>query len=111
MDRDRDLVEAAQRGDPAAVVDLVHSTGYRLFALGYRILRDVDQPSNSKEPRLGLRASPDIPSWFQRAQGKPGGVRAAQLPAFGPEALELVGSQTVADLLDLHFVVRGHLGE
>ena len=47
MDHDRDLVEAAQRGDQAAFVDLVHSTGDRLFALGHRILRDVDRTEDA----------------------------------------------------------------
>ena len=52
MDRDRDLVEAAQRGDQAAFVDLVRSTGDRFFALAYRMLRDVDRAEDALQDAL-----------------------------------------------------------
>ena len=52
MDRDRTLVEAAQRGDQSAFVDLVRSTGDRLFALAYRILRDVDRAEDALQDAL-----------------------------------------------------------
>ena len=49
---DRDLVEAAQRGDEAAFVDLVRSRGDRLFAIAYRILRDVDRAEDALQDAL-----------------------------------------------------------
>jgi RNA polymerase sigma-70 factor (ECF subfamily) len=72
--RDRDLVEAAQRGDQAAFVDLVRSTGDRLFALGYRILRDVDRTEDALQDALviawrdlrGLRDPDRFDAWINR---------------------------------------------
>jgi RNA polymerase sigma-70 factor (ECF subfamily) len=52
VDRDRDLVEAAQRGDQVAFMDLVRSSGDRLFALAYRILRDVDRAEDALQDAL-----------------------------------------------------------
>ena len=49
---DRDLVEAAQRGDQAAFVDLVRSRGDRLFAIAHRILRDVDRAEDARQDAL-----------------------------------------------------------
>ena len=49
---DRDLVEAAQRGDQAAFVDLVKSRGDRLFAIAHRILRDVDRAEDALQDAL-----------------------------------------------------------
>jgi len=49
---DRDLVEAAQRGDHAAFVDLVRSHGNRFFAIAYRILRDVDRAEDALQDAL-----------------------------------------------------------
>ena len=74
MARDRDLVEAAQRGDQAAFVDLVHSTGDRLFALGYRILRDVDRTEDALQDAMviawrdlrGLRDPDRFDAWLHR---------------------------------------------
>src|SRR6188768_2398726 len=42
----------AQRGDQSAFVDLVRSTGDRLFALAYRILRDVDRAEDALQDTL-----------------------------------------------------------
>ena len=72
--RDRDLVEAAQRGDQAAFVDLVRSTGDRLFALAYRILRDVDRTEDALQDALviawrdlrGLRDPDRFDAWINR---------------------------------------------
>ena len=52
VDRDRTLVEAAQRGDQSAFVDLVRSTGDRFFALAYRILRDADRAEDALQDAL-----------------------------------------------------------
>jgi hypothetical protein len=43
MHVDRDLVEAARRGDREAYADLIRVRGDRLFAIAQRILRDVDR--------------------------------------------------------------------
>ena len=58
---DRELIEAAQRGDQAAFVDLVRSHGDRLFALAYRILRDVDRAEDAVQDALVI-AWRDLPS-------------------------------------------------
>jgi RNA polymerase sigma-70 factor (ECF subfamily) len=71
---DRELVEAAQRGDQAAFVDLVRSRGNRLFAFAYRILRDVDRAEDAVQDALVIawRDLPDLrdpdrfDAWSQR---------------------------------------------
>jgi RNA polymerase sigma-70 factor (ECF subfamily) len=71
---DRHLVEAAQRGDQAAFVDLVRLRGGRLFAIAHRILRDVDRAEDALQDALVI-AWRDLPSlrdpdrfdyWLQR---------------------------------------------
>src|SRR3954447_20201086 len=59
---DRDLIEAAQRGDQAAFVDLVRSRGDRFFAIAYRILRDVDRAEDALQDALVIawRDLPDL---------------------------------------------------
>ena len=57
---DRDLVEAAQRGDQAAFVDLVRSRGDRLFAIAHRILRDADRAEDALQDALVI-AWRDLP--------------------------------------------------
>jgi RNA polymerase sigma-70 factor (ECF subfamily) len=59
---DRDLVEAAMRGDQAAFVDLVQSRGDRLFAIAHRILRDVDRAEDALQDALVIawRDLPDL---------------------------------------------------
>src|SRR5690349_8685981 len=52
VSRDRDLVESAQRGDQSAFMDLVHSRGDRLFAIAFRILRDVDRAEDALQDAL-----------------------------------------------------------
>jgi RNA polymerase sigma-70 factor, ECF subfamily len=58
---DRDLVEAAQRGDQAAFVDLVKLRGGRYFAIAHRILRDVDRAEDALQDALVI-AWRDLPS-------------------------------------------------
>jgi RNA polymerase sigma-70 factor, ECF subfamily len=58
---DRDLVEAAQRGDQSAFVDLVKLRGGRLFAIAHRILRDVDRAEDALQEALVI-AWRDLPS-------------------------------------------------
>jgi RNA polymerase sigma-70 factor (ECF subfamily) len=74
VDRDRDLVEAAQRGDQAAFVDLVASCGDRLYALAYRILRHADRAEDALQDALviawrdlrGLRDPDRFDAWVNR---------------------------------------------
>lgn len=75
---DRDLIEAAQRGDQAAFVDLVRYRGNRLFAIAHRILRDVDLAEDALEDALqdalviawrdlpGLRDPDRFDAWIHR---------------------------------------------
>jgi RNA polymerase sigma-70 factor (ECF subfamily) len=58
---DRDLVEAAQRGDQGAFMDLVRSRGDRLFSIAQRILRDVDRAEDALQDALVI-AWRDLPS-------------------------------------------------
>src|SRR6187399_214902 len=71
---DRDLVEAAQRGDQSAFVDLVRLHGDRLFSIAQRILRDVDRAEDALQDALviawrdlpGLRDPDRFDFWLQR---------------------------------------------
>ncbi len=58
---DRELVEAARRGDREAFADLVRARGDRLFALAQRILRDVDRTGDALQDALVI-AWRDLPS-------------------------------------------------
>jgi len=49
---DRDLVEAAQRGDRQAFVDLIRPRSHRLFAIAQRVLRDVDRAEDALQDAL-----------------------------------------------------------
>lgn len=72
--RDRAMVEAAQRGDQAAFVDLIRSCGDRLFTLAHRILRDVDRAEDALQDALviawrdlrGLRDPDQFDAWMTR---------------------------------------------
>jgi RNA polymerase sigma-70 factor, ECF subfamily len=71
---DRDLVEAAQRGDREAYVDLVRPRADRLFATAQRILRDVDRAEDAFQDALviawrdlrSLRDPDRFDAWLQR---------------------------------------------
>jgi RNA polymerase sigma-70 factor (ECF subfamily) len=71
---DRDLVQAAQRGDRAAFVDLLRPRVDRLFALSQRILRDVDRAEDALQDALvvawgdlrGLRDPDRFDAWIHR---------------------------------------------
>ncbi len=71
---DRDLVEAAQRGDRDAYADLVRVRGDRLFAIAQRILRDVDRTEDALQDALviawrdlpGLRDPDRFDAWLYR---------------------------------------------
>ncbi len=59
---DRDLVEAARRGDREAYADLIRVRGDRLYGLAQRILRDVDRAEDALQDALVIawRDLPDL---------------------------------------------------
>jgi len=71
---DRDLVEAAGRGDRSAYVDLVRPRIDGLFAVAQRILRDVDRAEDALQDALviawrdlrGLRDPDRFDAWIGR---------------------------------------------
>jgi RNA polymerase sigma-70 factor (ECF subfamily) len=71
---DRDLVEAARRGDREAYADLIRPRADRLFALAQRILRDVDRTEDAVQDALviawrdlpGLRDPDRFDPWLHR---------------------------------------------
>ena len=71
---DRDLVEAARSRDRAAYADLIRLRGDRLYALAYRILRDVPRAEDAVQEALviawrdlpGLREPDRFDAWLHR---------------------------------------------
>jgi RNA polymerase sigma-70 factor, ECF subfamily len=71
---DRDLVEAAQRGDREAFADLIRGRADRLFGLAQRILRDVDRAEDALQEALviawrdlpGVRDPDRFDAWLHR---------------------------------------------
>ena len=71
---ERDLVEAAQRGDREAYVDLIRSRADHLYALTHRILRDVDRAEDAFQDALviawrdlpALRDPDRLDAWLRR---------------------------------------------
>jgi len=71
---DRDLVQAAQRGDQAAFVALISTRGDRLYAIAQRILRDIDRAEDALQDALviawrdlrGLRDPDRFDAWLHR---------------------------------------------
>jgi len=71
---DRDLVEAARRGDREAYADLIRARGDRLYALAQRIVRDVDRAEDALQEALviawrdlsGLRDPDRFDAWLHR---------------------------------------------
>ena len=71
---DRELVEAAQRGNRQAYADLTRVRGDRLFAIAQRILRDVDRTEDAVQEALviawrdlpGLRDPDRFDAWLHR---------------------------------------------
>jgi RNA polymerase sigma-70 factor, ECF subfamily len=74
MQVDRDLVEAARRGDREAYADLIRVRGDWLFAVAQRILRDVDRTEDAVQDALviawrdlpGLRDPDRFDAWLRR---------------------------------------------
>jgi len=71
---DRELVEAARRGDREAYADLIRARADRLFALAHRILRDIDRTEDAVQEALviawhdlpGLRDPERFDAWLHR---------------------------------------------
>lgn len=71
---DRDLVEAARRGDQVAFIDLMRSRVDRLYVMAHRILRDVDRAEDAIQDALviawrdlrGLRDPDRFDAWLHR---------------------------------------------
>ena len=71
---DRDLVEAARRGDREAYADLIRVRGDRLYAIAQRILRDIDRTEDAVQEALviawrdlpGLRDPDRFDAWLHR---------------------------------------------
>ena len=71
---DRDLIGGAQQGDREAFVSLIHGRVDRLFAIAYRILRDVDRAEDALQEALvlawrdlrGLRDPDRLDAWLHR---------------------------------------------
>ena len=71
---DRDLVEAARRGDREAYADLIRVRGDRFYALAQRIVRDVDRAEDALQEALviawrdlpGLRDPDRFDAWLHR---------------------------------------------
>ena len=97
---DRELVEAAQRDDREAFVDLVRPRADRLFAVAHRILRDVDRAEDAFQDALviawrdlrSLRDPDRFDAWLQRALRGAGGLE--------QPGEDLVGQQPAASRQD-----------
>src|SRR5687768_9112900 len=118
---DRDLVEAAQRGDQSAFVDLVRLRGGRFLAIAHRILRDVDRAEDALQDALviawrdlpGLRDPDRFDPWVHRlltnvcvAQAARERRRTANLrvlPMDGPQATDDLLTVADRDQLDRGF--------
>ena len=57
----REFVERAQRGDAGAFEVLVNESGHRLYAIAYRILRDIDRAEDALQEVL-IEIWDDLPN-------------------------------------------------
>ena len=110
---DRDLVERAQAGDREAYVDLIRGRSDRLFAVAYRVLRDIDRAEDALQDALviawrdlkGLRDADRFDAWLhkvlihtciaQATRERRRVVNLQALPVDGPETPD--STLTVAD--------------
>jgi RNA polymerase sigma-70 factor (ECF subfamily) len=117
---DRDLVEAAQRGDEDAFMDLIRARVDRLFAIAQRVLRDIDRAEDALQDALviawrdvrGLRDPDRFDAWLHRllinvclSQATRDRRRTAKLtvlPVEGPAAAD-----DEVDLADRELLERG----
>ena len=118
---DRDLVEAAAKGDRAAYVDLIRSRADHLFAIAQRILRDVDRAEDALQDALviawrdlrGLRDPDRFDAWLRRLVVNVSIVQATRerrrvvnlrvLPADGPAAPDELLTVEIRDQLERGF--------
>jgi RNA polymerase sigma-70 factor (ECF subfamily) len=118
---DRDLVEAAAKGDRDAFVDLIRSRADRLFAIAHRILRDVDRAEDALQDALviawrdlrGLRDPDRFDAWLRRllvnvciaqaTRERRRVVNLRVLPADGPVAPDELLTVDVRDQLERGF--------
>ena len=118
---DRDLVEAARKGDRGAYVDLIRARSDRLFSTAQRILRDIDRAEDALQDALviawrdlrSLRDPDRFDAWLQRlvinvciAQATRERRRTANLrvlPIDGPAAPDALLTVADRDLLERGF--------
>lgn len=117
---DRDLVEQAQAGDREAYVDLIRGRSDRLFAIAYRVLRDVDRAEDALQDALviawrdlrGLRDADRFDAWLHKVlvntciahatRERRRVVNLQVLPVDGPE-----GPDTTLSVADRDQLARG----
>ena len=117
---DRDLVEQAQLGDREAFGILARTRADRLFAIGQRILRDVDRAEDAMQQALviawrelpRLRDPDRFDAWLNRLlvnacyaearRRRDWGANIRLLPVDGP-----AGPDAIGDLVDRDEVERG----
>lgn len=118
---DRDLVEAAQKGDQQAFMALVRPRSDRLFGVAQRILRDVDRAEDALQDALviawrdlrGLRDPDRFDAWLHRllvhvsvrhaSRERRRAVQLRVLPADGPNAPDELSTIADRDQLDRGF--------
>jgi RNA polymerase sigma-70 factor (ECF subfamily) len=118
---DRELLEAAQRGDEAAFVALIRVRSDQLFAIAQRVLRDVDRAEDALQDALviawrrlrGLRDPDRFDAWLTRllvnvcithaARERRRTANLRVLPLDGPAAPDEMLSIADRDLLDRGF--------
>jgi RNA polymerase sigma-70 factor, ECF subfamily len=118
---DRELVEAAQRGDQDAFVDLMRSRADHLFAIAHRILRDVDRAEDAFQDALviawrdlrQLRDPDRLDAWLRRllvhtclehaTRDRRRSVHLRVLPLEGPPAPDQLMAVGDRDQLDRGF--------
>ena len=118
---DRDLVEAAQRGDREAYVDLVRPRSDRLFGIAQRILHDVDRAEDAFQDALviawrdvrSLRDPDRFDAWLQRllinlcirhaSRERRRVANLRVLPIDGPAAPDEIGTVALRDQIDRGF--------
>ena len=118
---DRDLVEAAQRGDREAYVDLVRPRSDRLFGIAHRILHDVDRAEDAFQDALviawrdlrSLRDPDRFDAWLQRllinlcirhaSRERRRVANLRVLPIDGPAAPDEIGAVALRDQIERGF--------
>ena len=118
---DRELVEAAQRGDQAAFVDLIQPRAPRLLAMAHRIIGDADLAEVTLQDALvvawrdlrGLRDAERFDGWLRRllvnlcirsaTRERRRTASLRQLPVEGPPAADDIAAVAVREQLERGF--------